>query len=240
MLERLERNAAQQRRFVDDAAHELRSPLASLRVQLETARDSPEGGRKEAELLHETARMERLVDQMLLLARADADTPWFRASAVDLDDVVDSAVDSAVDSSSGESEVTIDTSDVEAVQVMGDADLLEQMVRNLVQNGLRFARELVRVSVGVTGERTAVVTVEDDGPGIPTDRRQDVFDPFVRLDVSRDREHGGVGLGLAIVSEIVRAHLGTIDVMDSSLGGARFVVELPLEEGMPEDRYPAS
>ena len=236
MLERLERNAVQQRRFVDDAAHELRSPLASLRVQLETARDSAEGGPKETELLQETARMERLVDQMLLLARADADTPWFRASAVDLDDVVDSAVDS----SSGESEVTIDTSDVEAVQVMGDADLLEQMVRNLVQNGLRFARELVRVSVGVTEDRTAVVTVEDDGPGIPTDRRQDIFDPFVRLDVSRDREHGGVGLGLAIVSEIVRAHLGTIDVMDSSLGGARFVVELPLEEGMPEDRYPAS
>jgi signal transduction histidine kinase len=232
MLERLERNAVRQRRFVDDAAHELRSPIASLRVQLETARDRAEGGPKEAALLHETARMERLVDQMLLLARADADTPWFRASAVDLDDVVDSAVDS----SSGESEVTIDTSEVEAVQVMGDADLLEQMVRNLVQNGLRFAREVVRVSVGVTEDRTAVVTVEDDGPGIPADRREEIFDPFVRLDGSRDREHGGVGLGLAIVSEIVRAHLGTIEVMDSSLGGARFVVELPMEESMSEDR----
>jgi signal transduction histidine kinase len=82
--------------------------------------------------------------------------------------------------------------------------------------------------VSTVGEDVAVLTVDDDGPGIPEDRRDVVFGRFVRLEASRDRDHGGVGLGLAIVAEIVRAHEGRVDVGDSPFGGARFVVELPI------------
>jgi signal transduction histidine kinase len=231
MLERLQHSAESQRRFVADAAHELRSPIASLRVQLETARDgdwSGERGRV-GDMLHEAARMEGLVDQLLLLARAGGDDSWLRLTTVDLDDVVDSAV-SALDAVGP---VTIDTSAVEPVQLICDAGLLEQVVRNLVQNATGHARENVRVSLSAVDGETAVLTVDDDGPGVPPDRRADIFERFVRLDDSRDRIQGGVGLGLAIVSEIVHAHGGRIHVGDSDLGGARFVVELPLTGAAP-------
>jgi signal transduction histidine kinase len=114
------------------------------------------------------------------------------------------------------------------VQLDGDAALLEQVVRNLVQNAADHARSSVRVSLTSPDPEVAVLTVDDDGPGVPPDRRADIFERFVRLDDARSRVQGGVGLGLAIVSEIVRAHRGRIRVDDSPLGGARFVVELPV------------
>ena len=224
MLGRLQVSAENQRRFVADAAHELRSPIASLRVQLETARDRDGAGDRETDMLHETARMEVLIDQLLLLARADADTPWVRLSMVDLDDVVDSVVSSL----GSDGRVAIDTSAVEPLQLSGDAGLLEQVVRNLVQNAVSHASEMVRVSVSRLGGNIAVLIVDDDGPGVPQDRREDIFGRFVRLDDSRDRGRGGVGLGLSIVSEIVRAHGGGIYVSDSPSGGARFVVKLSI------------
>jgi len=182
-----------------------------------------------SDMLHETARMEGLVDQLLLLARAGADDSWLRLSLVDLDDIVDSGVGWL----GTDAAVTIDTSAVEPVQLSGDAALLEQVVRNLVQNATGHARENVRVSLSAVDGETAVLTVDDDGPGVPPDRRADIFERFVRLDDSRDRIQGGVGLGLAIVSEIVHAHGGRIHVGDSDLGGARFVVELPLTGAAP-------
>jgi signal transduction histidine kinase len=225
MLERLQHSSESQRRFVADAAHELRSPIASLRVQLETARDgdwSGDSGRV-GDMLHETARMEGLVDHLLLLARADGDDAWLRPATVDLDDVVESAVGSL----GAVGDVSVDVSGVEPVQVVCDAALVEQVVRNLVQNAAAHARG--RVAVRLTQDAgSAVLTVDDDGPGVPAERRTDVFERFVRLDESRDRVQGGVGLGLAIVSEIVRAHEGRIRVDDSPWGGARFVVELPV------------
>jgi signal transduction histidine kinase len=174
--------------------------------------------------------MEGLVDQLLLLARAGADDSWLRLSLVDLDDIVDSGVGWL----GADGAVTIDTSAVEPVQLSGDAALLEQVVRNLVQNAAAHAREIVRVSLSTRAGDVAVLTVDDDGPGVPTDRRQDIFERFVRLDDSRDRVRGGVGLGLAIVSEIVHAHAGRVHVDDSPMGGARFVVELPFSSSRSE------
>jgi signal transduction histidine kinase len=224
MLGRLERSAARQRRFVADAAHELRSPIASLRVQLETARDTERTPGREGDMLYETTRMEGLVDQLVVLARADADTSWLRLETVDLDDLIDSAVTSLAPRDG----LVIDTNAVEPVQLCGDARMLEQVVRNLVHNALGHARGTVRVSTSAAGDDLAVLIVDDDGPGVPEDRRDDIFERFVRLDASRDRDHGGVGLGLAIVAEIVRAHGGRVHVSDSPSGGARFVVELPI------------
>lgn len=231
MLGRLQHSAENQRRFVADAAHELRSPIASLRVQLETARDGDGSRHRESDMLHETVRMESLVDHLLVLARADADGPWLRSATVDLDDIIDAAVGAL--GSTGP--VSVDTSGVEPVQLCGDSDLLEQVVRNLLQNALRHARGAVRVSATTVGDSLALLTVDDDGPGVPEHRREEIFGRFVRLEDSRDRDRGGVGLGLAIVAEIVDAHGGRIWVSDSPTGGARFVVELPIAGPAPED-----
>jgi signal transduction histidine kinase len=142
---------------------------------------------------------------------------------VDLDDIIDSVVGSL----GSVGPVTPDTSAVEPVQLLADAGLLEQVVRNLVQNALRHARRAVRVSAWAAGG-VAVLVVDDDGPGVPEDRRGEIFERFVRLDDSRARDRGGVGLGLSIVAEIVRAHGGRVNVGDAPTGGARFVVELPI------------
>jgi signal transduction histidine kinase len=224
MLSRLEASSERQRRFVADAAHELRTPIASLRTQLETA-TAAGGGADERELLKDTMRMQAIVEQLLLLARADADRAWLRSSLVDLDEVIDSAIATSPTPNG----VRIDAAAVEPVQLHGDGDLLEQTFSNLLQNAVRHAASTVRVSGGSPNGRAAVVTVEDDGPGVPPNRRADIFERFVRLDEARDRHDGGLGLGLAIVTEIVRAHGGSVSVDGSDLGGARFVVELPID-----------
>jgi signal transduction histidine kinase len=222
MLGRLERSVERQHRFVADAAHELRSPIATLRLQLETTRER-EPGRRVDDMLLEIGRMELLVDQLLVLARADADGPWVLPEPVDLDDVVASAAGPL----RGDRGVTVDTSSVEPVQLSGDPRLLQRAVDNLLSNAVRHAVRLVRVSLSAGAAGTATLVVDDDGAGVPEERREEVFERFVRLDGSRERHLGGVGLGLAIVSEIVRAHGGQVHAAESPLGGARFVVELP-------------
>jgi signal transduction histidine kinase len=122
------------------------------------------------------------------------------------------------------------------VQVTGDALLLEQLVRNVVENAVAHADREVQVSLSVSADE-AVLTVDDDGPGVPVERRHEIFERFTRLDGARDRDHGGAGLGLAIVADIVKAHGGVVEVRDASLGGARFVVRLPVA-GAHDDAEP--
>jgi signal transduction histidine kinase len=224
MLDRLERSAERQRQFIGDAAHELRSPITSLRAQLETARDARrpvDWHEISGELLDETLRMQRLADQLLLLARTDTDVATRRAS-VDLDDLVDEVV-RARPTSNG---LVIDTSAVEPAQVHGDALQLKQVIRNLVDNAGRHARSLVTLSLA-RDKGEAVLLVDDDGPGIPEQRREEIFQRFTRLDDARDCDAGGAGLGLAIVRDVVAAHGGTVTVSTAPSGGARFSVRLP-------------
>jgi signal transduction histidine kinase len=231
MLARLEASAKRQERFVADAAHELRTPLASLRTRLETAllRGDDEAGPELLQgLWSETVRLGSLVDHLLLLARSDAGTLRARARPVDLDDVVGEVL-----SSTQAGDVVLRARSVEPVQVTGDAALLEQVLRNLVENAVRHAVRAVDVSLSSEGSH-AVLTVDDDGPGIPESERAEVFQRFVRLDDSRDRKRGGVGLGLAIVAEIVRVHSGRVDVSDSPSGGARLTVRLPMASEQSE------
>ncbi len=239
MLGRLHDSAEAQRRFLADAAHELRSPIASLRAQIETAQrgESTTSVADLPDLLVETLRMQAMVDQLLLLARSDAGMVGRVRQPVDLDDAVYGVV-TAVRADSRRRGVTIDMKHVAAVQVVGDPALLEQVVRNLVSNALRHARRTVRVTLTGTAE-TAVLTVDDDGPGIAWKHRKRVFERFTRLDDSRDRKDGGVGLGLAIVADIVRAHGGTVEVLDSPLAGARFEVVLPLGDQAAAPDAPA-
>ena len=229
MLARLEDSAERQQRFVADAAHELRSPVTSLRTQLETAAAAGDGVVQASlpDLSHEVLRMQTLVDRLLLLARADAGDLTRRNVCVDLDDIVDVATSSVL-----HPQVTVDITDVSPAQVNGDPDLLELVVRNLTENGLRYARSQVCVCL-VLMDGQAVLTVDDDGPGIPAERRSEVFRRFTRLDAGRDRDGGGVGLGLAICREIVAAHAGTIEVDRAPIGGARFQVRLAAHGSSP-------
>jgi signal transduction histidine kinase len=221
MLQRLQAAAERQRRFVADASHELRSPLASLRTQLEVNRDyAHRGDGGIDDQLAEVERMERLVGDLLLLAKADERRLVVRSRPVDLREVVLDEVERA----GSRARVRLDTAGVAAATVHGDQQELARVVRNLLDNAVRFARARVELSIA---ERDGHVelTVADDGPGVPAAARERVFERFARLDEGRARDAGGTGLGLAIVREVVVAHGGSVTVDGAT--GARFVVSLP-------------
>ena len=226
MLERLESARNSQRRFVSDASHELRSPITTIRQHAEVALAHPERvtAPELAEVvLAEQQRMQRLVEDLLLLARVDEHVPLTRA-AVDLDDL---AFEEGHRLRSATSK-RVDTSGVNAVRVQGDADALRRMVRNVGENAVRHASSRVDVTLVERGEEV-VLTIDDDGPGIPATERARVLQRFVRLDEARSRDEGGSGLGLSIVDEVVRAHGGSISIEQSPLGGARIVITLPVQ-----------
>ncbi|HEX6953969.1 MAG TPA: ATP-binding protein [Agromyces sp.] len=228
MLGRLESAQATQRGFISDASHELKSPLATLRQYAELARAHPErvGEQELGEVvLEEGGRLERLVQAMLVLARADEGALRPDPVDVDLDDLL-FAEAARVRGAGG---IVVDTTGVQATRVRGDAALLAQLARNLVDNAARHARSRIALAVAPRGDGAdgAVITVDDDGDGIPPAERDRVFDRFVRLDDARARDTGGSGLGLSIVREIARAHGGEVRVEDAPSGGARLRVELP-------------
>jgi signal transduction histidine kinase len=225
MLDRLQASQQAQRQFVADASHELRSPLATLSATLEVA-DADVSGRAWRDLrsmmVAETARMSTLVENLLLLARADDQGLQIIAVDVDLDDLLEQEARRLRMSS----DLRVSTA-IEPVRVQGDLLKLSQMLRNLVDNASRHARTTVRLSLVGAGP-SAVLTVDDDGPGIPAAERRRVFERFVRLDESRDRASGGAGLGLPIVREVVLGHHGAVGVADSPDGGCRIIVQLPV------------
>ncbi|MCW2687778.1 MAG: signal transduction histidine kinase [Mycobacterium sp.] len=225
MLDRLEAGQTAQRRFVSDASHELRSPLSTIIAALELADTRPELLDRpmiEDSLLPEAHRMRRLVEDLLLLARADEHSGKHPETDVDLDDLIYAEA----------SRVRTITdlkvrSSVTPIRVSGDPRALSRLLRNLVDNAIRHAHNEVRLECDEI-DGAARMVVEDDGPGIPLSERSRVFDRFVRLDTPRARESGGAGLGLAIVTEIVAAHHGTVTVCEPPSGGTRFEVRLPL------------
>lgn len=225
MLERLDNSQRAQRQFISDASHELKSPLAALRQYAEVADAHPDRFTS-AELvdamLDEGGRLERLVQGMLVLARADERALAVPTVAVDLDDPV-LAEGARIRATTN---LRVDVSGVSPSRVMGDAGLLSQIVRNLLDNAARHARSSVTLALS-TDAATVLLVVDDDGDGIAPDDRERVFERFRRLDDARARDSGGSGLGLAIVREIVAAHGGTVRVTESPSGGARFEVRMP-------------
>ena len=228
MLERLEGARNSQRRFVSDASHELRSPITTIRQYAEVALAHPD--RMTAQeladvVLAEQTRMQGLVEDLLLLARADEHVPPPRAP-VDLDDLAFEEGHRLRSTTSKR----VDTSGVGAARVRGDADALRRVFRNLGENAARHASSRVDIALADLGD-DVVLTVDDDGPGIPESERERVLQRFVRLDEARSRDDGGSGLGLSIVDEVVRAHGGSMSITRSPLGGARIEVRLPADEG---------
>ncbi len=224
MLDRLDAAATAQRRFVSDASHELRSPLATIRQHAELAQAHPDVtsiGELAEVVSEEGLRLQGIVESLLLLARLDEGVAP-HDEPVDLDDIALGEVRRL--RARG---LDVDGSGIRAARVSGDPRLLGQLLRNLADNAARHARG--RVAIGVTPtDGHVLVTIEDDGDGVPVEERERIFERFVRLDEARSRDGGGSGLGLAIARGIASAEGGTIGVDDSRWGGARFVVTLPL------------
>jgi signal transduction histidine kinase len=227
MLGRLDESSQRQRQFVSDASHELRSPLASIRTNVEVAlrnNERADWNAVAARVLAEDERMEDTVTELLELARLDeleGMTPIATLPEVDLDELVH-------DETVRSHRVMINTTRVSGGRVHGRREQLARMIRNLLDNADRHARTLVAVELHNDSETGLVeLTVDDDGPGISPDDRERVFDRFTRLDDGRARDVGGLGLGLSMVKAIVEQHDGTVMIEDAPLGGARITVTLP-------------
>ncbi|MCQ8771315.1 sensor histidine kinase [Streptomyces telluris] len=235
-LAALETSVERQRRFVADASHELRNPIASLRAQLEVAHAHPELLETEG-LLEEVTRLQTLAADLLLLARLDAgervegtqstdSTEGAGRGAVDLARLVRAELvqRAATDRITPDVQIT-----GESHGVSGNASQLTRVLGNLLDNAQRHAT--TRVSVALSREDDLVVlTVGDDGAGVPPAERERIFERFVRLDDARSRDEGGAGLGLAIVRDVVQRHGGRISVRRAPEGGALFEVRLPLAD----------
>jgi signal transduction histidine kinase len=223
-LARLDNSVERQRRFVADASHELRGPLAALRADLEISLAHPERtvwNDVARDTLGDVERLQNLTDDLLVLARTDDDLQR-QHEPVDLTAIVVDGVQAL-----RRHDIHVTTSGLDAPGVVeGDDAQLRRMVRNLIHNAEEHAGSNVHITLGTT-PGIVRLTVADDGPGIPEMDRQVVFERFVRLDTARTRDSGGAGLGLAIVHDVVKNHDGTVAITDTHPHGATFTVDLP-------------
>ncbi|QFZ24444.1 HAMP domain-containing histidine kinase [Saccharothrix syringae] len=223
-LDRLETAVQDNRRFVADASHELRSPIAALRAELEIATTHPGQADWPAVVdaaLADTHRLQDLAGDLLLLTRLDHTTTGYDGT-VDLTELVRDHTDRRR---------THHTLDVDLpdhpVPVRGSRPLLDRLLGNLLDNAERHATTAITVRLDAADDQ-AVLEVLDDGPGIPPEDRERVFDRFTRLDDARTRDTGGTGLGLSIARRIATNHHGMLQVIQRGRGGACFVVVFPL------------
>lgn len=246
MLDRLSHAFAAQREFIADASHELRTPLTVIRGQLDVLASDARTGRND--LLHaerqiqaEVARITRLVDDLLLLAQSDQ-REFLHLADIELSEFVTDLWDGLSLTAERNFEIgrlAPDTvrgpgaggADATPLTVRADPDRLAQALRNLARNAIEHTEApdgLVRIDIEAGSPGSVILVVSDDGPGIPEELREHVFERFYRTDPARTRAAGGAGLGLAIVKAIAEAHGGTVSVTGSVLGGARFELQLPI------------
>jgi heavy metal sensor kinase len=250
MLARLESAFAQVRRFSADASHELKTPLTVLRGEIEVAlrnpRDPAEYQRVLMSVLEEVESMARLVDDLLLLSRADAGALRWGAGPVEMDRLVEEVAKEGEILGRGK-QVQVKIQELEPLVIQGDGQRLKQLLRNLVDNGVKYAPPGGQVSLtlrAVKGEAPepnskfeipnskspdwAEIEVRDTGIGIPPEALPRIFERFYRVDPARSRETGGAGLGLCIAKTIAEAHGGSIGAESTPGSGSTFTVRLPL------------
>lgn len=224
LLDRLDMDAKRQRQFAADASHELRSPLASARTQLEVGLAYPDRSDWPAtasDVLIEIDRLERLSRELLDFARADARHLLPAMHPIDLGELVGRVVDSTPP---GPAPIHWNAPTM-PFHVLGDDDLLTRLVRNLLSNAQRHARTRIDMSVA-TEDGHATVRVSNDGASISDEDGERIFEPFTRLDAARASDDGGAGLGLAISRRIALSHCGELTA-EQSVDGASFVLVLP-------------
>jgi signal transduction histidine kinase len=227
MLDRLESSVSAQQRFVSDASHELKSPIAAMRTMIDVARrEHPDDLDSFLDdLAAEDMRLEHLVKDLLVLARFDEHATLKRVEEVDLDDVVLEQVAVV----GRRPTVGVDISELHPARLMAQLGDMESLTRNLLDNATRHAASRVWIGIELQN-RQAVLTVSDDGPGIAPEDRERVFERFVRLDESRGRRDGGTGLGLAVCRAIAQSMHGSIAVVEPLHGGTTLQVVLPLRQ----------
>lgn len=224
MLNRLDRSQQRQRQFVADASHELRSPIAVSRAQLDVARADPDAADWPATadvVIAEQEHLTQLVDDLLALSRMDEHGVG-EIVDVDLDDIVAAEARRPRD-------IAVRVTAPKPVRTRGHPGQLTRALRNLLDNAATHAVDDVHLSLTVS-QTDAVITVDDDGPGIHPHDRERVFQRFTRLDQARDPHRGGTGLGLAIARQVARSHHGHLTATDSPQGGARFTLVLPRQD----------
>ncbi|HEX9343886.1 MAG TPA: ATP-binding protein [Actinomycetota bacterium] len=240
MLARLDAAFAAQQRFVADASHELRNPLAIIRTNIDVAMSDPNADPEELRqaivvVRRASERMARLVDDLLALARREM--PTFEREPVDLGQAVGEASEEFLVPAETRG-IVLDRAIAPGVVVIGDRDALKRAVANLLENAVRLGPAGSRIRLAVGSERgRAWVAVSDEGPGIVSDDQAHVFDRFWRADKGRSRADGGTGLGLAIVRQIAQTHGGEVQ-LQSRLGvGSTFTIWLPVAE-LPAEPSP--
>ena len=218
MLDRLRIASERQRQFVSDASHELRSPITATLATLETTAAGEAGDRWpdiEATLTAEQHKLARLVDDLLLLATVDEAQTGPLFATVDLDELV-------IAEANRPHPLDVQAHVLEPHRVSGNTRLLARCLANLVENAARHASTTVDVTVTTSPDGFPVVRVDDDGPGIPEDRLENIFERFARVDGARHRREGGAGLGLSIAREIAQQHGAALRASNRTEGGARF------------------
>jgi len=230
MLDRLDRAFIATRRFTADAAHELKTPLASIRAEAEVSllalRTSDDYQETLRSIVEETERLTRLAERLLVLSREDSGSNLPRLK-FRLGEAVQAAADKAGESAS-RAGLSLRVESLPIIAVEGDQDLLRQVFENLLENAVKYTAAGGTVIVrGDCVDGRALVEVRDTGIGIPGDALPHVFDRFFRVDVSRSRQTGGTGLGLSIVKAVVERHGGTTEALSVPGRGSTFRVILP-------------
>ena len=232
LLGRLESSITQQRQFMADASHELRTPITTTRAAANVALQQPH--RDEAEYRHaltvieqQAARLSRIVGDMFTLARADAGNYPVRSQPMYLDEIV-GEVASAARVLASTRDVRIECNSSGSASVVGDEELIRRMVMNLLDNAVRHSPSGAVVHVGLHAiESGYAIVVADQGGGIPPENQPHIFERFYRVDTSRASRDGGAGLGLALVRWVANLHGGNVTLTASSKAGSTFTVELP-------------
>ncbi len=232
MLARLEQSFEQLRRFTADAAHEFRTPLASLRsvgeVALQRGRTGEEYRDVIGSMLEETNRLTRLVESLLTLSRADAGQIPLQSNIIPVMGLLRDAA-GLLEPLMEEKQQRLILQGDNTARVVGDGLFLRQAFLNLIHNAIKYSPVggTICISVSIDPQGSVIAAVKDSGPGIPPEHREKVFDRFYRIDQARAWESGGAGLGLAIVQWVVRAHGGTVRVEGGADGGSVFRIQLP-------------
>jgi two-component system, OmpR family, sensor kinase ParS len=226
MTQRIATLIESHRSLTNAVSHELRTPLARLRFGLSLAQEDQTAQGKDrylARMDSDVDELDSLVAEMLAYAKMERGDPAIRLEAVPVRPWLDKLLEVAQREANGGGQSVSIRTQVSVGNVSCEARYMARAVANLVRNALRYAKKTVEVTVQQSANKT-YIHVDDDGPGIAPAERERVFEPFTRLDQSRARASGGVGLGLAIVMQVAKWHRGGVSVSDSPLGGARVTI----------------
>jgi two-component system sensor histidine kinase CpxA len=233
MAGRIETLLTAERRLLQDVSHELRSPLARLEFAVELARTSPDRGKALDRIKKEADRLSTLVSELLQVTRAESDPQSRNLDAIPLRGLLEEVInDAAVESQARD--ITLRLEAAQPLELRGDRELLRRAVENVVRNAIRYApeRTAVEICLRQRGEH-AVIAVRDFGPGVPEESLSSLFKPFFRVEADRNRDSGGVGLGLSIAQRAVALHQGEIRARNGE-PGLLVEIELPVMTGIME------